>query len=226
MNLILFGIFFIDLQLLNNFKIRYEMNTILSFYLCTYSEINDLDCCTAVQQYRNDKLKVDALAKWNEEKDIVVKKYIDKLCEIFNKNDEFLLFNPPTDTKIFIDPLITAIKNYFPKVTDYTYGFIKKEPYKVGKKPWKSMSITELAKKVKKDKQIIKNINTKITKAFVIDDVYSSGKSLHLISHLIGKDFGKKIQIKSGIILKTDPIDKSAIKDLLNIDLKNSTIDQ
>lgn len=133
------------------------------------------------------------------EKKKILEEYIKRMELILNKNEYFHLFNPPTDTKIFLNEIIEAIKFHYPNVIDLSYCFEKNNQYSLTID--NNRSIEELIPLVTINKSHLQRIDFNIKKIFIADDVYSTGRSVDLTSRLITEFVSKELECHVGVIL-------------------------
>lgn len=179
------------------------------FYLHKYKTTESItQGIVAPHKYRLPIVKTmgkqqDCINAWNKDKKKIVADYINKLKELYNSDETFLLFTPPTKTRIFIDDIIDAIKLEFPNVIDLTKIFSKTSDVSFGDAKYNDYTNEQLCEFIYVDSNATNTIDSQIDKAFIVDDVYATGKSLMLTKHLIGKLSDQNFEIKSGIVLTT-----------------------
>ena len=162
----------------------------------------------APHKYRLQLIKTGGHQKtvldaWQKDKQKILVRYISELEKQFNKTDTFLLFVPPTNTKIFTNDIVEKIKIEFPNALDLVDCFKKTSDVSFGDAKYKDFTIEQLLKYIEVDIDILRKADNKIKMAFIVDDVHSSGKSIELTKHLIKKNISNDIEIKSGVILTT-----------------------
>jgi hypothetical protein len=144
----------------------------------------------------------ECLNAWHKDKPKILAEYITKLKTFYAQDEIFLLFIPPTNTKIFLNDIIEEIKREFPNAIDFTCAFIKKSNDSFGGAKFNDKKIEELASLVAVNENILLTISpNNVTKAFIADDVYSSGKSILLTKYLIEENYSRTLEIKSGVVL-------------------------
>lgn len=179
------------------------------FYLHKYQTTESItQGIVAPHKYRLPLIKKmgkqqDCLNAWTKDKKKIIEKYITKLKEIYDTNERFLLFTPPTMTRIFIEDIIEGIKTEFPNSVDLTNVFCKKENVSFSDAKYNDYTNVQLSEFIDVDTATLKSIDSTIEKIFIVDDVYASGKSLDLTKHIIKSNLDKKFEIKSGVILTT-----------------------
>ena len=154
--------------------------------------------------YKNAGKEDQILQAWNLKKNKVGEEFIDKLEEIYNRDEKFLLFNPASNTKIFINDIIRIILEKFPQAIDLTHCFEKNAEVNFGDKEYENYTIEELSEYIEIDKHRLSELDMNIEKAFIIDDVYNSGKSIELTEFLITENLQNEIEINCGVILKVN----------------------
>lgn len=179
------------------------------FYLHKYTTNESItNGIVAPHKYRHPLIvkmgkQQDCLTAWNKDKEKITNSYVVELKKLFNTNDKFLLFTPPTNTKIFVNDIIDKVKKEFPNIVDLTHCFDKTRDVNFGDQQYDSHSTKQLASMVQVDNDKLKGADKDIKIAFIIDDVNSTGKSLELTTYLITESLGTDIEIKSGVILTT-----------------------
>jgi hypothetical protein len=147
----------------------------------------------------NQKIFIDA---WNKDKKLICEKLINRMSEIYEKDEAFLLFTPATKTRLFIDDIIEEIKNYFKNTVDLTDVFTKKTEFSLGEEKYNDYTEEQIEELIEVDIDKINESKKMSSKAFIIDDVYSTGKSLNTTMLLIKKHISEQIEINNGVILK------------------------
>lgn len=181
----------------------------IDFYLHKYTTKESItNGLVAPHKYRHPitkkmGLQQECLNGWNKDKNKILKEFIIKMKTIFIENDSFLLFTPPTNTKIFLDFMIKGIKQSFPNVIDFTYCFEKTCDVSFGEEKYNLFTLDQLLLFVKIDAVKISKADKRVKNAFIIDDVFATGKSLILTKQLIQANFRTDMIIKSGVILDT-----------------------
>ena len=179
----------------------------IDFYLHKYTRNESISSgIVAPHKYRHPLIikigkQQDCINAWEKDKKKIIADYITKLKEIYSTNDVFMLFTPPTKTRIFIDDVIDGIVNEFPNAIDLTKVFCKKENVSFGDAKYDDYTNEQLIEFIDIDTKKLKSIDNKIEKIFITDDVYASGKTMKLTKHLIKIIFDKEFEIKSGVIL-------------------------
>lgn len=179
------------------------------FYLHKYTTYESI--CSGIvapHKYRLELTKIDGnqdvvLKAWKKDKENILKRYISKLEKHYEKNEIFLLFVPPTNTKIFTNDIIEKIKFEYPNAIDLVDCFMKTSNVSFGDAKYDDYETEQLLEYITVNKAILDKANDKINKAFIVDDVHSSGKSIELTKHLIKTNISNDIEIKSGVILTT-----------------------
>jgi hypothetical protein len=179
------------------------------FYLHKYTTNESMYCgFVAPHKYRLQLIKTQnqqntVLNAWKKDKQKILKSYIIELEKYYEKTEIFLLFVPPTNTNIFTNDIVEKIKLEYPNVIDLVGCFKKTSDVSFGDIKYNDFTTEQLLKYISVDKTILNKANNKITKAFIVDDVHSSGKSIKLTKHLIKTNISDEIEIKSGVILTT-----------------------
>jgi len=178
------------------------------FYLHKYTTNESISSgIVAPHKYRHPLIKKmgkqqDCINAWAKDKRKIIADYITKLKEIYSTNDAFMLFTPPTMTRIFIDDIIDGIVNEFPNAIDLTKVFCKKENVSFGDAKYNDYTNEQLMEFIDIDTEKLKSVDwNKIEKIFITDDVYASGKTIKLTKHIIKRILDKEFEIKSGVIL-------------------------
>lgn len=179
------------------------------FYLHKYTTNESMySGIVAPQKYRLQLIKTEGhqntvLNAWKKDKQKILGSYISELEKLYEKTEIFLLFVPPTKTKIFTNDIVEKIKIEFPNAIDLLDCFKKTSDVSYGNVIYKDFTTEQLLNYIEVDKTILAKANNKINKAFIVDDVCSSGKSIELTKHLIRTNISNDIEIKSGVILTT-----------------------
>ncbi len=179
------------------------------FYLHKYKTTESMHCgIVAPHKYRLKNIKTGGFQKivldaWKKDKKKILARYLSELNKYYNKTDTFLLFIPPTNTKIFINDIVEFVKVEFPNSIDLVDCFKKISGVSFGDEKYKDHTIEQLLEYIEVDKDILRKADNKIKMAFIVDDVHSSGKSIEMTKHLIRTNISNDIEIKSGVILTT-----------------------
>ncbi len=144
------------------------------------------------------------LKAWNKDKKTICNNLINRMAEIYAREECFMLFTPATKTRFFIDDIINAIKNYFPNVIDITEVFTKITDFSLGNEQFNDITIEQVETLIHVNQNKINESKKLSNNVFIIDDVYSSGKSINVTKLLIKKYINELTEIKSGVILKTN----------------------
>lgn len=152
----------------------------------------------------NKEKKEFSLKEWNFRKAKICQSFITELNRIYNIDESFLLFAPPTkkETKFFIMSIVECIKKNYPNIIDLTDVFLKKGSVSFGEEKYNEFSLEKLSDFIEVNNEVFSSIDNSITKAFIIDDVYATGKSIALTKYLIETFLEKEFVINSGVILK------------------------
>ena len=152
------------------------------------------------KKMNNQQICIDS---WNKGKKKIVSDYLNNVKEIYKKDETFFLFTPPTRTRIFVVDIIESIKQEFPNLIDLTNVFTKIENVSFGDSKYDNYSNQQLSQFIEVDTKKLKIIDEKVNKAFIVDDVCATGKSLNLTKYLIRQHYDNELEIKSGVILTT-----------------------
>ena len=179
------------------------------FYLHKYTTVESI--CSGIvapHKYRlklikNGGYKNKVLEAWKKDKQKILNRFIIEMENYYQKDEIFLLFVPPTNTEIFTKDSVEKIKVAFPNVIDVTKCFKKNSIVSFGNSEFNFSKIPNLLKCIEVNKNKLTMENQKISKAFIADDVHSSGKTMKLTKYLIKEFFRAVIEIKSGVILRT-----------------------
>ncbi|MGE0567430.1 MAG: hypothetical protein AB7O73_05735 [Bacteroidia bacterium] len=179
------------------------------FYLHKYTAEESMHSgIVAPHKYRHQTiirggLQNTVLGAWKKDKEKIVSRYVNDMLKFYNKEDVFLVIVPASNTKVFTDDILEGVQKFFPNCRYIGECFTKKEDVSFGDARFKDHSIEELLNYINVNEEEIMKIDSPREKIFIIDDVYSSGKSIDLLIHLIRTHISPKSDIKSGVILTT-----------------------
>ncbi len=181
----------------------------LDFYLHQYnSNLGIITSLASPHLYRTPAIKMlsrqsECLTAWERDKIKIAEKFISRLLEVYGKDESFLLFTPASMNRMFVDTIIDHIKHEFLNVIDMTSIFRKKENVSFGESKFDNYSVAQLADFIEVMNSPLETVPENLNKAFIVDDVFSTGKSIEVTKYLILQTFGKDCEIKSGVIVKT-----------------------
>lgn len=187
------------------------MKIMIDFYLHKYTNTESImSGIVAPHKHRHSFYKRqgqnmlnDILTAWEKDKKKILSLYITHLEKLFDKKETFLLFIPPTNTRIFIEDIVEKIKSEFPNIIDLVDCFNKKSDVNFGSDEFKNYTIEQLSEYIQIDNNKLSKVDNNVIKAFIADDVYSTGKTIELTKYLIKTSISNVIEIKSGVILIT-----------------------
>lgn len=161
----------------------------------------------APQKYRVfskvPKYQKEAVAAWNKDKSKIAADFVNQLENIYSVEEPFLLFTPATGTPFFVDDIIAELQKKFPDMINLSGCFTKNNPNdKFGSEELKDLPISELLGRITVNQNKLKPAkDMEVKKAFILDDVFSSGRTLAVAKQLIRNNFGENIEVRSGVLL-------------------------
>lgn len=183
--------------------------TMVDIFLHQYKTTESMNSgISAPHRYRHpfyikQDMQGNFVKAWNKDKKTICDNLINRMSKIYVREESFMLFTPATKNRLFIDDIIEAFKNYFPNIIDLTDVFTKITDFSLGDEQYNDITIEQIETLIQVDIDKINQSKNLIHKAFIVDDVYSSGKSINMTKLLISKHINQVTEVKTGVILKT-----------------------
>lgn len=179
-------------------------------YLHKYKATDSLNAYTAPQRLRSAKgLKLgDEFIKqienaWNGGKKNVLIQLISKIREALKFNEIFGFILAPSNTKIFYNDMLGAIKSEFSDGIDFTDCFQKTSEVNAVNIN-RVLNGDQLKERYFLNKEcFLSKYNDNIKLIILIDDVYSFGNTFNGLKLLIN-EITKEVEFKTAVILKTN----------------------
>jgi predicted amidophosphoribosyltransferase len=180
------------------------MESVLDFFLHKYDVTKSMSYYDAPYKFRNPlwkEYKESYKDSWNNHKKEICNQFIDKLEQIYKKDETFLLFIAPTknENRFFIQDIINTILHNYTNAINLSEVF-----YITDEKKDNNANVIQTSPSrfvgIREDRFLF--ADKYIDKAFIVDDIYNTGGTMELTKRLITKYLDRDLEIHNGVILK------------------------
>ncbi|PLX06777.1 MAG: hypothetical protein C0596_13820 [Marinilabiliales bacterium] len=158
-------------------------------YLYDYSADDSSNAYTVIQKYRklNDNCYRNmVIPMWDKGKKELADKMIQKILNFVDQKEEFYVSTPASNIDVFVSYLLQQVKEAFPRAIDLSSYMKKTKNIEVGLEENRQMTEQEIEEIIEVDRDGMKSCIAETANKFVIiDDVYSTGRSIRVCYKII-----------------------------------------